>query len=56
MGGLDALAFTGGVGENSAPIRERAAAGLAFLGLGIDDAADAGARRPRDHRRRRPRA
>ena len=36
MGGLDALAFTGGVGENSAPIRERAAQGLAFLGVGID--------------------
>jgi acetate kinase len=36
MGGLDALAFTGGVGENSAPIRQRAAQGLAFLSVGVD--------------------
>lgn len=36
MGGLDALAFTGGVGENSAPVRQRAAQGLAFLGVRID--------------------
>jgi acetate kinase len=43
MGGLDALAFTGGVGENSAPIRERAAQGLAFLGVGVDPSLDAGA-------------
>jgi acetate kinase len=43
MGGLDAVAFTGGVGENSAPIRERAAEGLAFLGVGIDPSADADA-------------
>ena len=43
MGGLDALAFTGGVGENSAPIRERAAEGLAFLGVNVDQALDAGA-------------
>ena len=43
MGGLDALAFTGGVGENSAPIRERAAQGLAFLGVDIDADLDADA-------------
>ena len=43
MGGLDAIAFTGGVGENSAPIRERTATGLAFLGVGVDPSADAGA-------------
>jgi len=36
LGGLDALVFTGGVGENSAPIRERAAAGLEYLGVRID--------------------
>ena len=35
-GGLDALVFTGGVGENSPEIRERAAAGLGFLGVAID--------------------
>ena len=30
MGGVDALAFTGGIGENAAPIRDRIAAGLAW--------------------------
>lgn len=32
MGGLDALAFTGGIGENDAAMRGRIVAGLAFLG------------------------
>src|SRR4051812_18031507 len=36
LGGLDALVFTGGVGENSAPIRERAVEGLGHLGVAID--------------------
>jgi acetate kinase len=36
MDGLDALVFTGGVGEGSAEVRERACAGLGFLGLAID--------------------
>jgi acetate kinase len=39
-GGLDVLAFTGGVGENSATVRRRAALRLAFLGVAIDDAAN----------------
>jgi acetate kinase len=30
------LVFTGGVGEHSAAVRERAVAGLAFLGVEID--------------------
>jgi acetate kinase len=38
LGGLDALVFTGGVGERSAAVRERAAAGLAFLGVEVDGA------------------
>jgi acetate kinase len=37
LGGLDALVFTGGVGENNSRIRASAAAGLTFLGVGIDD-------------------
>jgi acetate kinase len=37
MDGLDALVFTGGVGENSAEIRSRAAAGLGFLGVVVDE-------------------
>ena len=36
MGGLDTLVFTGGVGENAAPIRERCAAELGFLGVALD--------------------
>jgi acetate kinase len=40
-GGLDVLVFTGGVGENSAEIRARAAAGLGFLGVAVDDSRNA---------------
>ena len=36
MDGVDALVFTGGVGENSPPIRQRTAEGLGFLGVGLD--------------------
>lgn len=36
LGGLDALVFTGGVGENSAVVRQEAVDGLAFLGLSLD--------------------
>lgn len=36
LGGIDALVFTAGVGENSSYIRRRAVAGLDFLGLAID--------------------
>lgn len=36
LGGLDVLAFTGGVGENSAAVRRRAAERLAFLGVAVD--------------------
>jgi acetate kinase len=43
LGGIDALVFTGGVGEHAAQVRARAAAGLGFLGVAIDDASNAGA-------------
>lgn len=36
LGGIDALAFTGGVGERSARTRAEAARRLAFLGVAID--------------------
>jgi acetate kinase len=42
MGGLDALAFTGGVGERSAAVRTAAAEGLDFLGVVVDDRQAAG--------------
>jgi acetate kinase len=35
LGGVDAITFTGGVGENAASIRERAVAGLGFTGARI---------------------
>jgi acetate kinase len=43
MDGLDALVFTGGVGEGSSDIRRGAAAGLGFLGVAVDADADAAA-------------
>jgi len=36
LGGADALVFTGGVGENCAPVRERLCRQLDFLGLALD--------------------
>ena len=41
MDGLDVLVFTGGVGENSPEIRYRAAAGLGFLGVAVDESRNA---------------
>jgi acetate kinase len=35
-GGLDALAFTGGIGEGSALVRERLCSRLGFLGVELD--------------------
>jgi acetate kinase len=43
LGGLDALVFTGGVGENAAVIRQRAADRLGFLGVRVESAANAAA-------------
>ncbi len=37
LGGLDALVFTAGIGENNALLRRRALAGLAHLGIEIDN-------------------
>ncbi|MCT2584592.1 acetate/propionate family kinase [Actinophytocola gossypii] len=36
MNGLDALVFTGGVGEHQPPVRAATAEGLAFLGVRLD--------------------
>ncbi len=41
LGGIDCLAFTGGVGENSAVTRAAAVEGLEFLGLTLDQEANA---------------
>jgi acetate kinase len=45
LGGVDGLVFTAGIGENSPEIRQRICAASAWLGIGIDAAAnDAGKR------------
>jgi len=41
IGGIDALVFTGGIGEHAAEIRRRVCSRLAWLGLLLDDAANA---------------
>ncbi len=41
LGGLDALVFTGGIGENSAEVRGRIAASAGWLGVSLDAAANA---------------
>jgi acetate kinase len=41
LGGLDALVFTGGIGENSAEIRARIVAASAWLGMRLDARANA---------------
>ena len=40
LGGLDALVFTGGIGENAAPVREKIAAHLACFGVQLDERAN----------------
>jgi acetate kinase len=44
LGGLDALLFTGGVGEHSPEIRARCADGLGFLRVDLDEERNASAR------------
>ena len=41
LGGIDVLVFSAGVGENSAEVRDAACKQLVFLGLKLDDAANA---------------
>ena len=40
LGGLDAIVFTAGIGENAAPIRAAVCEQLAWLGLELDAAAN----------------
>lgn len=44
LGGLDAVAFTAGVGEGSALVRQRVCGRLAFLGVDLDPEANRGVR------------
>ena len=41
LGGLDALVFTGGIGEHAAPVREQICLQCAWLGIEIDRTANA---------------
>jgi acetate kinase len=41
LGGMDALVFTGGVGEHCPPLRERVCGQFAFLGLQLDSGKNA---------------
>ncbi len=40
LGGLDAIVFTGGIGEHAAPIRARVCRDAGWLGIGLDAAAN----------------
>lgn len=56
LGGVDALVFTAGVGENAADVRAAACRGLDCLGLELDPDANAGCRPDADVGRRGARA
>lgn len=43
LGGLDVLAFTGGIGEHDATVRQRACEALGYLGVRLDEAANVAA-------------
>jgi acetate kinase len=48
LGGLDALVFTGGVGEHSPVVREATCGGLGFLGVALDGDANSAAQPDQD--------
>ena len=52
LGGADAIVFTGGIGENSAEVRERVVRALGFMGVALDRERNADGA-ARGHRRRR---
>jgi len=41
LGGLDGIVFTAGIGEHAAPVRAKVCRNLGWLGLGLDEAANA---------------
>jgi acetate kinase len=43
LGGLDALVFTGGIGEHAVPVREQICSDLHWLGVTVDATANAAA-------------
>ena len=55
LGGLDAIIFTGGIGENSAEIRERVCRDAAWLGVTVDEKANRAGRASPPPKARAPR-
>ena len=51
LGGLDAMVFTGGIGENSAAIREQVCRDAAWLGVELDPSRECCERPPHKHAR-----
>lgn len=52
LGRVDALVFTGGIGENDAEVRRRACEGLSLLGIAVDEARNGSpSREPREIQR-----
>ncbi len=49
MGGVDAIVFTGGIGQNSAGVRHRVSQRLGFLGARLDEDRNRDARVDREH-------
>ena len=50
LGEVDAIVFTGGIGENAAPVRAMICEGLAPLGIALDAETNAAGARPYIHR------
>ena len=48
MGGVDAIVFTGGIGENNPQYRSRVGGNLKFMGVEIDEEVNAKAKRTSD--------
>lgn len=48
MGGVDAVIFTGGIGENSPDVRKGSCQGLEFLGIQVDDQANESAEKEKN--------
>jgi acetate kinase len=46
LDGVDALVFTGGIGENDAPVRARVCGGLSWFGIRLDDVRNRSASNP----------
>ena len=49
LGGLDMLVFTGGIGENDAQVRAEICAGLAWIGVRLDEARNHSTSNPINH-------